>query len=108
MADFAAWVHSVVERYDGDGVDDMPGLIRPVRYYEIGVEFSSYEPEPVADYLAMLETGCHAAHEAHTDAVVMHAAFLTATAFADIPGPDGYEARRGRPPRRAAGLPRRL
>ena len=92
VADFAAWVRAVVERYDGDGVADMPGLKQPVRYYEIGVEFSSYEPEPAADYLAMLETGYHAAHEAYADAVVMHAAFLVATAFASNPGPEEYDA----------------
>ena len=38
------WVRAVVERYDNDGRDDMPGLRFPVRYYEIGNEFSSYEP----------------------------------------------------------------
>jgi len=28
----------VVERYDGDGVNDMPGLQRPIKYWEIGNE----------------------------------------------------------------------
>ena len=28
----------VVQRYDGDGVDDMPGLQRPIKYWEIGNE----------------------------------------------------------------------
>ncbi|MEZ4773874.1 MAG: T9SS type A sorting domain-containing protein [Bacteroidia bacterium] len=27
------YVHAVVERYDGDGTDDMPGLLIPVRFY---------------------------------------------------------------------------
>ncbi|MCB0027418.1 MAG: hypothetical protein KDE28_05895, partial [Anaerolineales bacterium] len=53
-AAYASWISQVVERYDGDGHDDMAGLQFPVRYYEIGSEFSSYEPEPVADYLTML------------------------------------------------------
>ena len=33
-----AWyrfVHALVERYDGDGQDDMPGLTRPVKYWEV-------------------------------------------------------------------------
>jgi hypothetical protein len=37
----AAWIAFVgraVERYDGDGVDDMPGLTRPVLAWEIGNE----------------------------------------------------------------------
>ncbi len=29
------WLSSVVERYDGDGVDDMEGLKFPVRYWEV-------------------------------------------------------------------------
>ena len=35
---YTAWVSSVVERYDGDGVDDMPGLEQPVKYWEIDNE----------------------------------------------------------------------
>jgi hypothetical protein len=27
------YIRTIVERYDGDGVDDMPGLVVPVRYY---------------------------------------------------------------------------
>ncbi len=92
MDDYAAWVRAVVERYDGDGVDDMKGLKHPIRYYEIGVEFSSYEPESVDDYLPMLETGYHAAHGAFAGCVVMHAAFLVGTAFYSNPGPEEYPA----------------
>lgn len=39
-----AWsrlVRTVVERYDGDGVDDMPGLRAPVRYWQAANEFMS-------------------------------------------------------------------
>ena len=35
---YAAFVHAAVERYDGDGVDDMPGLKNPVRYWQVGNE----------------------------------------------------------------------
>jgi len=31
--DWYRFVRAVVERYDGDGVDDMPGLVYPVRFY---------------------------------------------------------------------------
>lgn len=89
---YEAWVRRTVERYDGDGTDDLPGLKRSIRYYEIGSEFSSYEPEPVADYLAMLEVAYRAAHNAFPDVLVAHAAFLTTTAFRDHPEPGDYEA----------------
>jgi Glycosyl hydrolase catalytic core len=32
------YVRSFVERYDGDGIDDMPGLIQPVKYWEYWYE----------------------------------------------------------------------
>jgi hypothetical protein len=75
---YAAWVSAVVERYDGDGVDDMAGLLHPIRHYEIGSEFSSYEPEPVGDYLVMLEIAYAAAHAAYPEVRVSHAAFFVA------------------------------
>ncbi len=92
MDDYAAWVGAVIERYDGDGTADLPGLKYPIRYYEIGVEFSTYEPEPVQDYLGMLEAAYQAAHAAYPDVVVLQVPFLTTTAFDSNPGPDEYEA----------------
>lgn len=88
---YAYWVQSIVERYDADGVDDMPGLLRRVRFYEIGTEFTTYEPGPVADYLTMLERAYEAAHTAFDDVLVAHVAFLTASVFEDHPGPAEYE-----------------
>ncbi len=84
---FATWIRSVVERYDGDGVDDLDGLRWPVRYLEIGSELSSYQPEPIAEYLETLEVAYKAAHAASPSILVAHAAFLTTTAFRDHPTP---------------------
>lgn len=91
MDAYAAWLSAVVERYDADGNEDMPGLEHPIRYYEIGVEFSSYEPEPVQDYLGMLAQAYPAIHAAYPQAIVTHAAFLPSTAFANNPTPEQYE-----------------
>lgn len=88
---YAAWVQSVVERYDHDGKDDMPGLRRPVQWFEVGSEFSSFEPEPIADYLPMLELAYTAAHAASKNVKLLHTAFLTTTAFRDHPKPGQYE-----------------
>ena len=33
---YASWLSAAVERYDGDGIDDTPGLEYPIRYWEIG------------------------------------------------------------------------
>ena len=92
MDAYEEWVFSIVERYDGDGTDDMPGLLFPVRFYEIGSEFSSYEPEPVEEYLAVLERAYAAAHRAYDNVIVAHAAFLTTLAFVNHPTPPEYEA----------------
>lgn len=35
---YRQWVRAVVERYDGDGVDDMPGLTRAIRHWEVSNE----------------------------------------------------------------------
>lgn len=33
--DYKKWVSALIERYDGDGTDDMPGLKIPVKYWEV-------------------------------------------------------------------------
>lgn len=92
LPSYAAWVKAVVERYDHDGREDMPGLKRPVRYFEFGSEFSSFEPEPVEDYLEMLTAGVKSAREASKNAKLLHAAFLTTGVLRDHPGPKGIDA----------------
>jgi hypothetical protein len=32
---YEAWVQAIVERYDGDGVNDMPGLEIPIKHWEV-------------------------------------------------------------------------
>lgn len=38
---YVAFVKAVVERYDGDGVDDMPGLTNPIKTWQVGNEPNS-------------------------------------------------------------------
>ena len=38
---YIAFVKATVERYDGDGVDDMPGLTNPIKYWQVGNEPNS-------------------------------------------------------------------
>ena len=89
---YAKWVRAVVERYDHDGQDDMPGLRRPVRLYEVGSEYSSFEPEPADEYLPMLAAAHEAAHAAYSDVVLMHAAILATGVFRDHPKPAQVDA----------------
>ncbi len=100
MDAYAAWVRAVVDRYQVSGKNPMPGLKRPVRFFEIGSEFSSFEPEPAEDYVAMLQRAYKAAHEAAANVVVLHAAFLTPTVFQNNPTPQKYAAEFDRVARR--------
>lgn len=35
---YIAFVRATVERYDGDGVEDMPRLVNPIKYWQVGNE----------------------------------------------------------------------
>lgn len=35
MDAYLTWLSAMVERYDGDGIDDMPGLRYPIRHWEV-------------------------------------------------------------------------
>ncbi len=35
---YARWVRAAVERYDGDGIDDMPGLRAPAKFWQVDNE----------------------------------------------------------------------
>lgn len=88
---YQQWIAAVVERYDGDGVQDMPELRWPVRYFEIGSEFSSEQPEPVGEYLEMLEWAYRAAHAASDQVLIAHAAFLITPVDMDVGDPSDYD-----------------
>ena len=49
---YEKWIKSVVERYDGDGKNDMPGLEIPIKYWEVMNEpdLTSPEPDPRLDF----------------------------------------------------------
>ncbi len=38
MDAYSEWIRTVVERYDGDGTDDAPDLLRPIRVWEVDNE----------------------------------------------------------------------
>lgn len=51
--DLSAWlafVRTFVERYDDDGIDDMPGLKRPIRYWQIDNEILWQWKGEMSDY----------------------------------------------------------
>jgi hypothetical protein len=68
MDDYRAWVRALIERYDGDGIDDMPGLTEPVRYWVVGGEWSGFWPsDDHGGYLTMAEATAEEARAAYAD-----------------------------------------
>ena len=85
--DYVAFVSSVVERYDDDGIDDMPGLSYPVLHYEI--ESEAQHPGQwqgtLDEYIKLLETAHHAAKDANPDVKIIPSGFTFLGLMDDIP-----------------------
>jgi hypothetical protein len=43
MESYDLFITSLIERYDGDGIEDMPGLVVPIKYWEVSNEPSMQE-----------------------------------------------------------------
>lgn len=50
---YARWVKAVIERYDGDGKDDMPGLHIPAKHWQVDNEPYIYAREGFADLVSI-------------------------------------------------------
>lgn len=64
---YVAFVHAAVERYDGDGIDDMPGLKNPVKYWQVGNE----PPRGLTNYAEFLKLTYDAIKESCSDCTVL-------------------------------------
>jgi len=79
MDAYQRFVSALVERYDGDGEDDMPGLLFPIKYWETSNEPSmqqdihTFFTGSAEDYLAILEATYLAVKMADPEAKVLHA-----------------------------------
>ena len=78
---YKAFVKALVERYDGDGVDDMPGLKYPIKYWEVlnepetGVKSDeNFFRGTGLDYVEVLKATYEAIKEADPEAKVLIAA----------------------------------
>ncbi|MEW6443429.1 MAG: hypothetical protein AB1640_21025 [bacterium] len=82
--DYRHYIHTLVERYDGDGVDDMPGLRFPVLYYQLGNEYCNeiFWGGTVEDYGTLLRETLEAARQAHPDVRIV----LSGVSFGEFRG----------------------
>jgi hypothetical protein len=84
---YQAFVRALVERYDGDGNDDMPGLLYPVTYWEVSNEPEMTEPPLVffqgtpADYVELLRLSSEAIRETDPQAKVVQGGAAGADLF---------------------------
>jgi len=85
LDDYVAFVTATVERYDMDGVMDMPGLLFPVREYGIEREFTGYWPGSAEEYIQLLRLAYPAVKAADPQANVLLVALLMADIFDGAP-----------------------
>ena len=74
---YSDWLTAVVERYDGDGIDDMPGLRYPIRHWEVlnepemqGPKLTFYQEDPQS-YLKLLKVSYRAIKSADAESIVL-------------------------------------
>lgn len=67
-AKYIAFVKATVERYDGDGVDDMPDLTNPIKYWQVGNEPSVFR---YSDFARLQQITYTAIKEACPDCQVL-------------------------------------
>lgn len=86
LDDYALYVENFVERYDNDGVDDMPGLLAPITRYEVLSEAqwlpeqSPYWRGTVDEYIQVLKISYEAAKKAGPETKII----LSGFAFWDL------------------------
>ncbi len=87
--DYYQFVYNLVERYDGDGYKDMPGLRYPIRYYEIEseAEHSIFWAGSVEEYNRLLKIAYKAAKHAHSETKIILSGINFGKLFDEFPSP---------------------
>jgi hypothetical protein len=76
MEAYANFVIKMVERYDGDSIDDMPGLTVPIKHWELMNE-PEFQTDPIyfqgtpADYVDTLKVTYEAVRQADPEALIV-------------------------------------
>ena len=89
------YVFNFVERYDGDGSDDLPGLLYPILDYEIETEAQHgvYWKGTADEYVILLKAGYEAVKKANPKARVILSGFAFFDIFDEGPRNDAEIAR---------------
>jgi len=91
--DYRAWIAALVERYDGDGVDDMRGLREPILYYQVGNEYANpaFWTGTPEDYEVLLDMTREAARSASPDVQIISNGIRWNDAFHNDPNAEHFE-----------------
>lgn len=93
MAAWLAFVRNVVERFDGDGVDDMPGLQRPIRYWQIGNEVRWQWQGSLEEYVHLVHETALVIRRANPQARIVLGAITGLDELAEADFAGGSESR---------------
>lgn len=93
MDDYEQFVCNLVERYDGDGEGDMPGLKSPVLHYTVVEEWTGYFEGTAEDYLRILAAAHRAIKRANPSAQVGLVDFFLIDVFDGNPSREEVERR---------------
>lgn len=83
---YQKFLKALVERYDGDGQEDMPGLIHPVNYFEIGNEpemgdYNTFFQGSPSEYALLLKKSSEAIRQANPNARILNAGIASSADF---------------------------
>ena len=93
MDDYRAWIAALVERYDGDGEDDMRGLREPILHYQVGNEYANpaFWTGTPEDYQVLLDMTHEAARSASADVQIISNGIRWNDLFHDDPNAEHFE-----------------
>jgi hypothetical protein len=99
LDDFRAFVTALVERYDGDGRDDAPGLRAGIHDWVIGGEWTGYwQSRNADDYVATLRLAASAIRAADPSARIGAIPFMLYDVFGGSPSASEIQRRLADPP----------
>jgi hypothetical protein len=92
---YGKFIFSLVERYDGDGMDDMPGLKYPVRYWQIESEAHNLPlwSGTAEEYLKLLQAAYRSAKKADPQTKILMSEFNLGDLFDRVEGRSMFEER---------------
>ena len=75
MDDYKNFLIKLVDRYDGDGSNDMPGLIKPIKYWDVmnEPEFKMFFKGSKEDFIEIFNFSSRVIKEKQNDAVIVMA-----------------------------------